>query len=261
MTSHTSRIIGAIALLAAVAACSGSKQAANDSAMSSDLQMANKADSTQAMGGDTAAANKTPAPAATTPARRPATTQPRRTEPAKPAARPTGEVAVGTSLVLHPSEKVCTNTHKVGDSVTATVADAVPASNGLSIPAGAVVTLNITALKRAENVKDPIDMGFNPVSVAFGGETYPISATVTAEKIDRVRNEPTSKDVQKVVGGAVVGAIAGKLIGKTTKGAVVGAATGAAAGAAVAATTANFEGCIAQGSDMTIKLNTAVTIH
>ena len=32
------------------------------------------------------------------------------------------------------------------------------------------------------------------------------------------------------------------------------------AGAGVAATTANFEGCIAQGSDMTIKLTSPLTI-
>ena len=120
--------------------------------------------------------------------------------------------------------------------------------------------MTITALKRSENVKDPIDMGFRVESVTFAGQTYAMSATVTAEAIDHVRNEPTSKDVQKVVGGALVGAIAGKLIGKSTTGAVVGGAAGAAAGAGVAATTANFEGCIAEGSDMTVKLTAPVVI-
>ncbi|HEX8725831.1 MAG TPA: YMGG-like glycine zipper-containing protein [Gemmatimonadaceae bacterium] len=261
MNSYSSRIVGAVALMAAIAACGGNKgSATSDSAMSSDLQMAGGA-ATQPGLGDTAAAAKAPAATKPAPAAKPAAERPKAPAATKPAARPTGEVASGTTLLLHPSAKVCTNTNKVGDTMTATLADAVPATNGLSIPAGAVVTLKITALKRSENVKDPIDMGFNPVSVTFGGETYPITATVIAEKIDRIRNEPTSKDVQKVVGGAVVGAIAGKLIGKDTKGAVVGAATGAAAGAAVAATTANFEGCIAQGSDMTIKLSSPVTIH
>ncbi len=264
MTSYSSRIAGAIALMVAVAACGGNKSsAAADTAMSTDLQMAGGDTAARPGLGDTAAAATTPAPTTPAPAAaaKPAPARPKAPAATKPAARATGEIAEGTTMVLHPSEKVCTNTHKVGDTVMATLADAVPGTNGLSIPAGATVKLEITALKRSENVKDPIDMGFNPVSVTFGGEIYPISATVTAEKIDRVRNEPTSKDVQKVVGGAVIGAIAGKLIGKSTKGAVAGAAAGAAAGGAVAATTANFEGCIAQGSDMTVKLNSAVTIH
>ncbi len=263
MSRYSSRIAGAVALMVAVAACGGNKNSAmGDSAMSSDLQMAGASTAAQPGLGDTAAAANTPAPAETKPTPKPVAKQPAPKPAApKPAAPTTGEVAEGTSLVLHPSEKVCTNTHKVGDTLTATLADAVPATNGKSIPAGATVTLKITALKRSENTKDPIDMGFDPVSVTFGGQTYAMSATVTDEKIDRVRNEPKSKDVQKVATGAVIGAIAGKLIGKSTKGAVVGAAAGAAAGAGVAATTANYEGCIAQGSDMTIKLNSAITIH
>ncbi|MDE3152432.1 MAG: hypothetical protein KGL93_09335 [Gemmatimonadota bacterium] len=252
MSRLSMRLAGAMALTAALAACGGKGAASGDSAMSSDLQMAGGATATQPALGDTARASRAPA----------ATSGARRTETSKPApARPSGQIAEGTSLVLHPSAKVCTNTNKVGEELKATVADAVQGTNGVSIPAGAIVTLKITALKRSENSKDPIDMGFNPVSVEFGGHTYALNATVTEEKIDRIRNEPKEKDVQKVVGGAVLGAIAGKLIGKSTKGAVVGAATGAAAGAGVAAATANYEGCIAQGSNMTIKLASPVTIQ
>lgn len=257
MTRLSMRLAGAMALTTALAACGGSKGAASgDSAMSSDLQMAGGATATQPSLGDTATASK--APAATSGARRAETSKP---APRPAPTRPSGQIAEGTSLVLHPSAKVCTNTNKVGEEVKATVADAVQGTNGVSIPAGAIVTLRITALKRSENSKDPIDMGFNPVSVEFGGHSYALNATVTEEKIDRIRNEPKEKDVQKVVGGAVLGAIAGKLIGKSTKGAVVGAATGAAAGAGVAAATANYEGCIEQGSNMTIKLASPVTIQ
>ena len=58
------------------------------------------------------------------------------------------------------------------------------------------------------------------------------AATVADADVDRVRNQPKSKDVQKVVGGAVVGAITGQILGKNTKSTVIGAAAGAAAGAA-----------------------------
>lgn len=266
-TRHPARLAGVLAVAVLVAACGGKKESATaDSAMANDLQMAGGAAATQPALGDTAAAAKTPAPAV----QRPATPAPKpkakpqapapRPEPTPAPARPSGQIAEGTSLVLHPSARVCTDSNKVGEIVTATVADPVTGTNGVTVPAGAVVRLKIVALKRSENVKDPINMDFEPQSVEFGGHTYALSAKVTEEKIDRIRNEPTSKDVQKVVGGAVVGAIAGKLIGKSTKGAVVGAAAGAAAGAGVAAATANYEGCIAQGSNMTVQLTAPLVI-
>ena len=118
----------------------------------------------------------------------------------------------------------------------------------------------IARLKRSENSRDPIRMTLRVRSVSFGGKTYPLKATVTHENIERVRNEPKSKDVQKVVGGAVIGAVAGRIIGRSTKGAVIGGAAGAATGAGVAAATANYEGCIARGSNVTVRLSAPVTI-
>ena len=172
-----------------------------------------------------------------------------------------GTVAAGTQLVLNNSSRVCTNTNKVGDKITATVSEPVTGSNGAVIPAGATVTLTVTQLKRSENSNDKIIMEFEVNSVSFNGHTYPIEATVQEASIDRVRNEPKSKDVQKVATGAVIGAIAGKIIGKSTKGAVIGGAAGAAAGAATAAATANYEGCIAQGARIVVQLSSAAQIR
>ncbi len=272
-TRHSVRLTAAFAVAMMVAACGGKQKAASaDSSMSQDLQMAGSTAATQPALGDTATATAatTPAPAASPstaapksraaappPARRPAPTA----QPKAAPTRPSGQIAEGASLVLNPTTRVCTDSNKVGDMVTATVAEPVTGTNGVAVPAGAVVHLKITALKGGANLKDPIDMGFEPVSVEFGGHSYALSATVTEEKIDHIRNESTSKDVEKVVGGAVVGAIAGKLIGKTTKGAVVGAAAGAAAGAGVAAATANYKGCIAQGSRMAVKLTAPLVIQ
>jgi len=129
------------------------------------------------------------------------------------------------------------------------------------IPAGATATVEITELNRRENVNDEIRMGFRVVSVTFGGRTYPISATTTYANVDRVRNQPQSKDVQKVAGGAAVGAIIGQVLGKNTKSTVIGAATGAAAGAGVAAGTANYEGCVASGGRLTIRLDSSAQIQ
>ena len=128
------------------------------------------------------------------------------------------------------------------------------------IPAGATATVEITELNRSENINDPVKMGFRVVSVTFGGKTYPIDATTTYANVDRVKNQPKSKDVQKVVGGAVIGAIAGQVLGKDTKGTVIGAAAGAAAGTAAAAATANYEGCIPSGGRVTVTLTSPVQV-
>jgi hypothetical protein len=172
-----------------------------------------------------------------------------------------GSIAAGTTLASHANSKICTNTNAVGDHVTATIDNAVSGTNGATIPAGATLNLTVTALKRSENSNDAIVMEFAVNSVAFGGRTYPIDGSVTSASIDRIRDEPKSKDVQKVAIGAVAGAIAGKILGKSTKGAVIGGAAGAAAGAATAAATANYSGCINSGSNITVKLNQAATVR
>ncbi len=171
-----------------------------------------------------------------------------------------GTIASGTSLSLRSNERVCTNTHKVGQTFTAALASSVTGSNGAVIPAGATVNLEITQLKRSENATDKIIMEFAVKSVSFGGRSYAINADVASADVDRVRNQPKDKDVQKVVGGAVVGAIAGQILGKNTKSTVIGAAAGAAAGAGVAAGTANYEGCVANGGAISITLNSPVQV-
>jgi uncharacterized membrane protein len=98
-------------------------------------------------------------------------------------------------------------------------------------------------------------------SISFGGKTYPVDASVASADVQRVRNQPKSKDAQKVVGGAVAGAIIGQILGKNTKSTVIGGAIGAAAGTAAAVGTANFEGCVPVGGNIAITTNTASQIR
>lgn len=214
---------------------------------------------------------RTPAgtpPRTTTPPRNPAPSSPTTTASGNTVTRGTagseralGSIPAGSEISLASNSRICTNTHRVGQRFSATVANSVSGSNGAVIPAGATATVEITELNRSENVNDEIRMGFRVVSVTFGGRTYPISATTTYANVDRVRNQPQGKDVQKVVGGAAVGAIIGQVLGKDTKSTVIGAATGAAAGAGVAAGTANYEGCVASGGRLTIRLDSSAQIQ
>jgi hypothetical protein len=172
-----------------------------------------------------------------------------------------GTIAAGTTLALTPSRQVCTNNTKVGDRITATTQSAITGTNGAVIPAGATVTLTATTLKRSENANDPIVMEFAVNSVSFGGKTYPLDASIENLPVSKVRNEPKTKDAQKVAIGAAVGAIAGQILGKNTKSTVVGGAAGAAAGAAAAAATANYEGCVNSTSTITVKLNSPAQVR
>lgn len=171
-----------------------------------------------------------------------------------------GTIAAGSTLNGHASSKICTNTNAVGDHVTATLDNSVSGSNGAMIPAGATINLTVTQLKRSENANDPIVMEFAVNSVTYGGKTYPIDGTVSAPNVDRIKDEPKGKDVQKVGIGAAAGAIAGRILGKSTKATVIGGAVGAAAGAAAASATANYQGCIQSGGPIIVKLTSPATV-
>ncbi|HEY4132516.1 MAG TPA: hypothetical protein VGM50_18030 [Gemmatimonadaceae bacterium] len=172
-----------------------------------------------------------------------------------------GTIAAGSTLSTHANSKICTNTNNVGDKVTATLDNAVTGSNGATIPAGATVHLTVTQLKRSENSRDEILMEFAVNSVTFGGKTYALDATVQSAAVDRVKDEPTSKDVQKVGVGAVAGGILGRILGKSTKATVIGAAAGAAVGAGTAVATANYNGCVNSGGAIVVKLNSPATVR
>lgn len=251
----------------------------SDSALNRDLALAGKDSTAQPALQDVPnnpAATKTPSrPAASRPSTSTRPSTPRPSTPTTTASgntvtRPSsatsgggavGTIAAGTTLSLAPTSTVCTNTNKVGDRFTATVQDAVTGSNGAVIPAGATVTLTVTNLKRSENANDAIKMEFAVNSVTFNGKTYQLDADVQSASVDRVRNQPKSKDAQKVAIGAAAGAIAGQILGKNTKSTVIGGAVGAAAGAATAAATANYEGCVRPTGNIVVKLNSATEVR
>jgi hypothetical protein len=285
MVQYIPRVKASLVLSLALLAGACSKKddtAAADSALNSDIQLANRDTAAQPALTDVPAASatnpapSTAAPRTTTPARSttrtPVTTTRRPTTtttssgntvtrtPAGSAAR-VGTIPAGATLSLASGEKICTNTSRVGERFTATVTSPVAGSNGAMIPVGATANVEVTELKRSENANDDVRMGFRVVSVTYGGHTYPISATTTDAQVSKVKNQPKSKDVQKVVGGAAIGAIAGQILGKSTKATVIGAAAGGAAGAAAAAATSNYEGCVNSGARITAQLNSSTQVQ
>ncbi|MBM3907086.1 MAG: hypothetical protein FJ363_03295 [Gemmatimonadetes bacterium] len=177
-----------------------------------------------------------------------------------PAAPTTGTIGSGAALSVTTAARVCTNTHRVGDRVTATLSSAVTGTNSAEIPAGAIVTLRVTESVRGENGKEGVRLAFEPVSVTYGGESYEIAGSVRVAHLETVRSQTTGDQAKKVAAGAAVGAIAGQLLGKKTKSTVVGAAVGAAAGGAIAAGTADWNGCVAERGAVTVTLAGPVVV-
>ena len=289
MVQYIPRLSASLALSLALFAGACSKKddtAAADSALNKDIQLANGDTSARPALTDVPAGTATnPAPSTTTTKKTTTTTRKPTTTTRTPttttrtpttsvtssgntvtrnnsgSAAKIGTIPAGAVLNLASGSKVCTNTNKVGDRFNASVTNAIVGSNGAVIPAGATATVEVTELKRSENVNDNVVMGFRVVSVNFGGHTYPISATTSYADVSKVRNEPKGKDVQKVVGGAAIGAIAGQILGRSTKATVIGGAVGAAAGAGAAAATANYEGCVNSGSRITATLNSSTQVN
>lgn len=276
-----SRTLLALLCATTVAATACGKEKASDTALttdttlSRDLAMAARDSAVQPQLQDVPvtpppAVEPTPAPARpkprpAAPKPTPAPAPPPKVEtpaPAPKAAEPvTGTVAAGTMLSFASNSKVCTNTNTVGEKFTADLTESVPASNGVSIPAGAVGTFEITEAKTAKNSNDQTFLKVRLISVQYGGKTYPVDATLQTASTTKVRGASKGTDAKKVAGGAIIGAIAGQIIGKDTKGTVIGAAAGAAAGTAAAAATADYETCLNGGSSVVVKLDAPATVR
>jgi len=278
MIANSRRAAALFALVAtcALGACSKADDSAlqQDTALSRDLARAGTDTAVQPELKDVAPA-PAPAPKTTTPSRPKSTPAPKTTPPAATPApapvnppaeskgevsKPTGSIAAGTTLALTSTEKVCTNTNKVGDRFSTTVNETVSGSNGASIPAGSRVVIELTNLHRSENANDRIVMGFRVVSITVGDKTYYPEAEVTTASVDRVRTSTGGDAAKKVAGGAIAGAIIGQIIGRDRKGTLIGAAAGAAAGGAAAAATADHDGCVNNGAAITVRLTGPLTI-
>jgi hypothetical protein len=267
----------ALAAVLSVGACrdDGDDLAGDTAALNRDLELANS-DTSQPQLSDVPATSSSGGNVSRPSTSRPSTSRPATPRPSTPSTTPSGNrvetapsgsegrvasIGAGTTIALTSGARVCTNTHKPGDRFTATVTNAVQGSNGAVIPAGATAVVQVTSVERSENANDPARLGLVVQSVRFNGKTYPIDASITAVSTETQRESTRGDDAKKVIGGAIAGAVIGQILGKDTKSTVIGAATGAAAGTAVAMGTGDYAGCIPNGGNITVKLNSAAQIQ
>jgi hypothetical protein len=277
-------------LLAAAACGRGDRRdVASADSLNRDLQLA-PVDTTATLndrpGADTAAMTPAPAPAtpAPTPAARPAakpaprpapkpapTPAPKPTAAAPSAAQPaptpapapspsasaSAALAAGTSFTATTDAEIRSNKNKVGDEVTASVAnDVKDASGRVVIPAGSKVTLQVTAIHESENKSDSTGtLTLKPTSIAINGASQPLPASISGVKTQLQGRGTGAGDVAKVGAGTAAGAIVGRVLGGSTKGAIIGGVIGGAVGAQRAVETKDRDIVVPQGSSVTLKLD------
>jgi hypothetical protein len=186
--------------------------------------------------------------------------QPTPATPSASGAR-SGTIGAGAVLAATSNARVCTRSNRPGDPITATITTPVYGTNGVEIPAGSKVVLELTSISG-----EPPDEGqvvFRVTSVAVGDESYPASGGTTVsgqlERAESPRN--AASDRKKVIGGAIAGAILGQMMGKDTRSTVIGAAAGAAAGTAAAKMGDRGEACLPAGTALRVTLDQAVVIR
>ncbi len=283
-----SRTLAAVLALAAITACGrGDRQeVASADSLSRDLQLA-PVDSTATLNpnpaSDTAAAvaptpEPEPAPAPTPkpaapkpkpkPTPKPAAPAPNPLQPAAPAtpapapAPASRNLAAGATLSVLTDAEIRSNKNKVGDEVTATVANDVKNSAGaVVIPAGSLVTLRVTAIKPSDSKSDTTGtLQLDPVAVSIKGSSYPITASISGVKTELQGRGTNAADLAKPAGGAAAGAIVGRVLGGNSKGAIIGGIIGGAVGTQRMIETKDRDVVLPKGTTVTVKLDQGLQV-
>jgi hypothetical protein len=168
----------------------------------------------------------------------------------------------GTAIEATTQRTISSRNDKAGETFTASVSSDVKDSRGrVVIPAGSTLNLTITELQPA-NDKSKADgrIIVRVSSVTAGGETYPVSASITSMAHSLKGRGVGATEVEKTGAGAVIGGIAGRILGGDSKGTIIGAVVGGAAGAAVAVETANRDVVVPEGTPIVVTLNGPLTV-
>ncbi len=250
-------IIAALTLMAVACGGGDREDMATADSLSRDLQLAPV--DTSAELNDRASEER---PTASAPAPAPSrTTTPRTPAPAPrasaPAPAPTPRsLAAGTTLTASTNAEIRSHKNKVGDTVTATIANDVKDASGRTvIPAGSEVVLKVTAIKESENKSDKTGtLTVQPTSVVISGRSYPITANIEGVTTELQGRGTNAGDIAKPAAGAAVGAVVGRVLGGSSKGAIIGGVLGGAVGAQRAVETKDRDVVLPQGTAVTLSL-------
>ena len=166
-------------------------------------------------------------------------------------------IPAGTLLPLTLDSYVASDTSRIEDTVRARVRRDIIIRNQVVIPAGSLLTGQVTSVQRSGRVKGRARLAFrfDRVSIGDAGRV-PIRTSVVARQAPATKAKDAATIGLPAAGGAIVGAIAG---GK--KGAAIGAAAGGGAGTAVVLSTRGREVRLGPGAVVGVRLLEPVTVR
>lgn len=177
--------------------------------------------------------------------------------PVNASSLPTGSV-VNVTL----DQQVGTKASKVGDTFTATVTDAIVASNGQTVvPAGTKVYGKVTGLQESNNAgqKAAIRLDFERINI--NGTDRPFEANITATNLQTTGQDTREETLKKAGIGAAAGAVLGAIVSGADLTAILGgAAIGAAAGTVISLGTGDVDAVLPAGSKMTLQTTQQVVL-
>jgi len=208
---------------------------------------------------------------------------PRSSEPARPAAKTTGEsrplqntastpvvrepaappkptshevtVASGTEMPLELLTALSSETAAVETEVRARLKQAVTVNGETAVPNGATLIGSITEVERSGRVQGRARLVMRFTDVTFSGERHRLNTQPLSFEAEATKKQ----DATKVGAGAGIGAVVGGLLGGG-KGAATGAAIGGAAGGGAVLATRGKEVELASGTALTAVLAAPLTM-
>jgi hypothetical protein len=161
-----------------------------------------------------------------------------------------------TTLDVRLDSSHASDTSRVEERVSGTLASAVEIDGATAIPAGAKLTGYLTEVQESGKVKGRAELGLRFTRLHTGSVTYDIATRPMSWVAESTKKE----DAVKIGAGAAAGAVIGAITGGR-KGAAIGSAIGAGGGTAVVLATDGQEIRLAAGRKLKVSLTNPLTIR
>jgi hypothetical protein len=148
------------------------------------------------------------------------------------------------------------DTSRVEERVSGTLASPLEVDGVTAIPAGAKLTGHLTNVEESAKVKGRAELAMRFTRLQTGSVTYDIDT----KPLSWVAESTKKEDAVKIGAGAAAGAVIGAITGGK-KGAAIGSAIGAGGGTAVVLATEGQEIRLAAGRKLKVSLTNPLTIR
>ena len=169
----------------------------------------------------------------------------------------------GTTLEVTLDNEIGTKSSKVGDTFSATVTNAVVATNGATaVPTGSRIYGKVTGLDNSDRVGEPAAIKVDFERIVVNGVSRPFYAKVTATNLATRGADSRDDTIRKAGVGAAAGAILGGILsGGDLDKILLGGALGAAAGTVISLGMGDVEGVLPAGTTMQLTTTRTVALR